>query len=558
MNHGEVFSTFAWLDSQGHFNLDVGGNPAEKGSGAASSFNAPYSIGSGAGHGGRGAREGGPAYGSVYRPLVLGSGGGNGGGTGGTGGGQLLWEVGKRVELNGLVSARGGKGNGSHAGGGSGGSILIKTTNMTGHGEIAVTGGSATGQGGGGSGGRVGIHCRWRYTYGGKFTDRGGLGTQDNYDAPAGTVYKQENFRQLEYRILKYSKETNTTYLAVDHTYLHVDNEGHDVPEATVLMEEGTIDYEFDEVELTGYSRLIVYHPNQTDVTVIAHRFIGDKTGQFHLRINQTIYVEVVESENNRTEAPCSYRIDKAAEIVLPAEFHVHGVRSELYGLMTGVHFLFLEDGATLKIASSAQTAITENRTHVDVTQPGNCSFAHVIIKQGGVLDLVRVEEVLVSVTSSVFEVLHKGTVKVNHGIFSSAFAEVETKGVVVLDGAGHQAATGPGAGSTSSNRGSGAGFGGQGGVSHSNHPGGSAYGSVYKPLSLGSGGGQSGGAGKFRSAGGSVSGYLDNAGAAGTVYKYESRRGPQYRELKYNPDANLTSFNPSTPRSRWTTKTTM
>lgn len=499
MNHGEMFSTFAWLDSQGHFNLNEGGNTAEKGQGAGSTVN---SIGLGAGHGGRGARSGGQAYGSVYRPLVIGSGGGNGGGTGGTGGGQLLWEVGKRLELNGLVSAIGGTGNGGHAGGGSGGSILIKTTNMTGHGEIAVTGGDAINQGGGGSGGRVGIHCRFRYTFGGKFTDRGGFGTQSQYGAPAGTVYKQENLRPLEYRILKYSKETNETFLAVDHTYLHVDNEGHDVPEATVLMEEGTTDYEFDEVELTGYSRLIVYLPNETDVTVIAHRFIGDKTGQFHLRVNQTIYVEVVESETNRTEAPCSYRIDEGAEIVLPAEFHVHGVRSELYGLMTGVHFLFLEDGGTLKIASSAQTALTENRTYIDITQPGNSSFAHIIIKQGGLLDLVRVEDVAVSVTSSVFEVLHKGTVRVNHGVFYSAFAEVETKGVVVLDGAGYEAATGPGAGSSySSNSGSGGGFGGQGGRSHSNGNGGSAYGSVYKPLSYGSGGGHGrwngGGAGK-------------------------------------------------------------
>ena len=50
---------------------------------------------------------------------------------------------------------------------------------------------------------------------------------------------------------------------------------------------------------------------------------------------------------------------------------------------------------------------------------------------------------------------------------------------------------------------------------------------------------------GKFRSVGGIVTGDSGNAGAAGTVYKYESRRGPQYRELKYNPEANLTSFKP-------------
>ena len=50
---------------------------------------------------------------------------------------------------------------------------------------------------------------------------------------------------------------------------------------------------------------------------------------------------------------------------------------------------------------------------------------------------------------------------------------------------------------------------------------------------------------GKFRSVGGIVTGDSGNAGAAGTVYKYESRRGPQYRELKYSPEANLTSFKP-------------
>ena len=50
---------------------------------------------------------------------------------------------------------------------------------------------------------------------------------------------------------------------------------------------------------------------------------------------------------------------------------------------------------------------------------------------------------------------------------------------------------------------------------------------------------------GKYRSVGGIVTGNSGNAGAAGTVYKYESRRGPQYRELKYNPEANLTSFKP-------------
>ena len=492
MNHGEILSSFAWLDSQGHLNLDAGGHAAEEGPGAGETFvDNSNNAGSGAGHGGEGGRNGGEPHSSVYSPMTLGSGGGSGDGTGGTGGGQLLWNVAKRLELNGLISARGANGSaGSNAGGGSGGSLLILTTNMTGHGEMAVVGGSASGLGGAGAGGRIAVHCRWRYTFGGKISDRGGFGSRAEFGAPAGTMYKEENYRPLEYRILKYMKETNVSLLAVDHTYLHVDNEGFDVPGATVLMEESRANFEFDEIELTGFSRLLVYHPNDS-VSVIAHRFIGDKTGQFHLRNNQTIYVEIVESVTNRTEAPCSYRIDVGAEILLPTEFHVHGVRSEIYGVLTGVHYLFIEDNAVMKIASTAQTSLVENRVVVHKTSPGNSSFAHVIIKKGGILDLERVNDVLVAVTSALFEVHYKGLVKVNHGIFYSTFAQVETEGIVSLDGAGYPAAAGPGAGSTTGLFGLGAGFGGQGGSSQNGSVGGRAYGSVYKPVSLGSGGGQ-------------------------------------------------------------------
>ena len=124
------------------------------------------------------------------------------------------------------------------------------------------------------------------------------------YGGPAGTIYKEENFRPLEYRHLKYAKKTNTTLLAVDHTYVHIDNDGFDVPGATVLMEENTTYYEFDEMELTGFSRLVIYHPGDVNVTAVVHKFIGDKSGQFHIRRDQKVFVEYVESETNKTEAP--------------------------------------------------------------------------------------------------------------------------------------------------------------------------------------------------------------------------------------------------------------
>ena len=498
MNYGEIFSSYAKLDSKGSLNLDYHGHQAEHGPGAGQTVQVNgLPVGQGAGHGGQGGREGGDPYGSVYEPNKFGSGGGNGNGRGGVGGGKLFWEIAQSLKLNGILSARGADGTGSDAGGGSGGSILIKTTNMSGHGVITVVGGAGSGGGGGGAGGRVGIHCRWRYTYGGQFIDRGGLGNSLNNSAPAGTVYKEENYRPLEYRHLKYMKETNVTMLAVDHTYLHVDNEGNNVPGATMLMEEQTLYYEFDEIELTGYSRLLIYHPRGRNVTVITHKFIGDRTGQFHLRDNQTIYVEVVESETNRTEAPCSYLIDSGAEIVLPAEFHAHGLRTEIHGLITGVHFFLMEDSAYVVISSTARTALVENREYVEITRAGNCSFAHVVIKQGGRLNLVRADDVIVAVTSALFEVHFEGQVNINHGVLYSNYGEVETKGQILLDGAGHKAATGPGAGSSYSSYGSGGGHGGQGGKGgpqSAGYNGGQAYDSVYKPLEFGSGGGHAAG----------------------------------------------------------------
>lgn len=52
-------------------------------------------------------------------------------------------------------------------------------------------------------------------------------------------------------------------FLVVDYIYLYVDNEGYDVFEVIVLMEEGIIYYEFDEIELIGYLWFIVYYLNK-------------------------------------------------------------------------------------------------------------------------------------------------------------------------------------------------------------------------------------------------------------------------------------------------------
>lgn len=501
MNHGTFYTSYAWVESKGLVFLDGTGHPAETGTGRGLTVN---NVGMGASHGGEGGGTSpGKAYGSVYSPIEFGSGGGNGLGVGGSGGGYLLWIVGRHLEVNGLVSAKGLDGTGTNAGGGSGGSIFIKTTNMTGHGELNVEGGVGSGTGGCGAGGRIAIHCRWRYKYGGRIKDKGGQSSYGgvNLGAAAGTGYKEENYRPLEYRIRKYLKKTNETILQVDHTYLHVDNEGYDVPGATVLMEENTVVYEFDELELTGYSRLVVYHPENKSVNVTVHKFIGDKTGQFHIFDRQKIFVEVVESVSNVTEAPCSYLIEAGGEILLPSEVHLYGTRSVFKGMITGIEKLFVSYGANVDVYSTTQTALMENREYIVISKPGNLSIAEVTVKMGGNLEFRKIDKDM-SLTVDSLLIHYQGKMYMNHGSVLSTYGHLYSQGLFSTDFTGHPSQSGPGNGSqiiiSGSTVGTGAGHGGQGGYADVSPTAGQAYDSVYTPHVLGSGGGNGTGTGGF------------------------------------------------------------
>ena len=499
MNHGLFYTSYAWVESRGLITLDGTGFPGEMGKSPGKTVDL---IGSGAGYGGEGGgKHPGQAYGSVYSPVDFGSGGGHGEGIGGSGGGYLFWIVSKHLDINGVVTAKGMQGTGTNAGGGSGGSIFIKTTNMTGHGELNVEGGAGTGMGGCGAGGRIAIHCRWRYAYGGKIKDKGGQSKFNgkNLGAAAGTGYKEENFRPLEYRIKKYMRNTNETMLRVDHTYLHVDNEGYDVPGATVIMEENTEVYEFDELELTGYSRLVAYHQQNMSVNVTVHKFIGDKTGQFHIFNRQKIFVEVVESLNNLTEAPCSYRIDVGGEILFPVEVHLYGTRTVLQGMITGVEKLFVSFGSEVDIYSTAQTALKENRYYVFVSDQGNISIADVTVKKGGNLEFRKITNDLTLIVNQLY-IHYQGKLYMNHGSIFSTYGHLYSQGLLSLSYTGKTAHQGIGRGkdmiASGSIIGTGAGHGGEGAYADTVSGSGKAYDSVYRPKALGSGGGNGTGVG--------------------------------------------------------------
>ena len=398
-----------------------------------------------------------------------------------------------------------------------------------------------------------------------------------------------------------------------------MDNVGIKSPVATVVMENETTHYEFNETEVGGYSRVLLYHPEGKNVSAVIHRFMGDRTGQFHVRNNQKIWVEYIESFTNYTEAPISYIIDEGAEVVFPTEVHLQGINTTVDGKLSNIHHLYVEDGCFLVVSSTTQTAQMESNVIVEESEPGNFSLPTINIKNGGIFEFLKIENDF-TITAAGMELKYNATVYMNHGYVVVGDLDIEAEAVFSLEGRGESAGQGPGAGSGNE----GGSYGGVGGGATDDN----AYGSVFEPILLGSGGGGSdGGAGggfvKFTigktmhvdgrvdtygadasgngggGSGGSISihaynysghGYLDasggdgsgsgyggsggriavliefqnnyggaylangglsgdsndqNAGGPGTVYKYESRRGPVYRDLKYNPRLNETIIEP-------------
>ena len=407
---------------------------------------------------------------------------------------------------------------------------------------------------------------------------------------------------------------------SVSYRYLHIDNAGIKSPVASMIMELDKTDYEFNETEIGGYSRVLVYHPENTNVTVVFHRFLGDRSGQMHIRNHQKVWVEYLESFTNYTEAPVSYIIDVGAEVVFPTEVHLQGTNTTVDGKLLNIHHLYIEDGCFLIISSTTQTAQLKSNVIVEETKPGNFSLPTINIKNAGIFETRKIEENDFTITAAAMELKYNATVYMNHGFLVVGDLDIEAEAVFSLEGRGESAGQGPGAGSGNT----GGSYGGVGGCSTDDKP----YGSLFEPILLGSGGGGSdGGAGggfvEFTigrtmhvdgrvdaygaaasgtgggGSGGSIlisaynfsghglvdatggngggsgcggsggrisiliefqnnyggqylahggisgNGNQQNAGGPGTVLKYESRRGPVYRDLKYNPRLNKTMIEP-------------
>jgi len=172
------------LDTAAQINVNGLGYDVGFGPGAPSATNG----GSYGGMGGDFEEDGTDAvvYGSLFAPVNIGS----GGGAGGEGGGAVLLTVTGTTTIDGTVTA---EGSGSGVGSGSGGSIYLTTGNLDGTGTLSVNGGEHPLNRGGGGGGRMAVILTGAgadfSNFSGVTTAYGGDGWVSFSAGAAGTVY---------------------------------------------------------------------------------------------------------------------------------------------------------------------------------------------------------------------------------------------------------------------------------------------------------------------------------------------------------------------------------
>jgi hypothetical protein len=377
-NEIEVDTTFFSVESEGVLATPGRGFKPGFGPGSATGNKGPSYGGFGGGHDLDAAAA--HPYGSVYEPLTLGSGAGSTGSEvmmncyessavehhvvecqRGSGGGRIVVNAGKEIEIDGLLLANGAPGA-SGQGGGTGGSVDFETTNFTGHGEVNVNGGSGGATAYGGSGGRVAVHARFLFAFGGQLRSVGGESpAASSGGAGPGTVYAFESNRGPQYSAFKYDPDLEDILLVSPHRRVILDNENNDVTNPGMIMDVTSEFLDFDELTLNGHARLWFYHPsNQDEVTLVVHKMLGDRTGLVRIRDRQRMFVEVVAAAENEHDVVATFHVNQGAELLMPTKLILRGEDIVMEGRLTNVEDIHIQRGGEFACKVDCQTALLD------------------------------------------------------------------------------------------------------------------------------------------------------------------------------------------------------
>ena len=295
------------------------------------------------------------------------------------------------LHVDGYVNSNGVAATGSNSGGGSGGSIKIETLIFSGHGFLQAEGGNGESMGYGGAGGRIAVNCDWTLEYSGMYTAYGGYVEDDmtgTGNGAAGTVFIIENPRGPAFA--RYENNTDGVPVKInEYDLLHLDNDNRQHQLPTVIMSE--TDQYFEFIEVAANNHVVLQMHGDYD-EMVAHKFSGDKTGQFHLRGDQKLFVEYRDGEATYSIAPISYLTEASSQLIMPTEVEFLGTRTVIHGKMINLENFTLASGAEVDFYPTTQTAQLVNGSLLLETEPGNISFAEMIIQRNSKLDLTNIE----------------------------------------------------------------------------------------------------------------------------------------------------------------------
>ena len=418
-------------------------------------------------------------YGSLYKATEFGSGGGTSqqpDGNHGTAGGIIDVKA-TYLVLDGVISSNGQDGDSSSTGGGSGGSVDISVTEkISGRGQIKAKGGDGVGQiTGAGGGGRISLLITGDDKFSGTFSSRGGSSSAKS--GSPGTVYI----------------EVGRTVLRVKKLFL--DNSGvHSTSPLPLFLKPSSVaSYNFQELRLNGKVMLHVEKNMQVD------KLVTDSNSLIYIKDNVTFTAE----PNSRYLQPyCSFIVEPDGEIRTPDEVMFLGSSNVFKGTLTGILDMIIGENRKVAISASARTARFIDGKYTFITNRGEYRFSSLRIKNGASFSFenARLKKVPLTV----------GRLEVNFGaVVQGSWLDIKASDVIIHSGAtldlsaqGYASEKGPGAGGQFQSVGTGAGYGGYGGLSSGNL--GTWYGSALNPNDTGSGGGSS-----SYGAGGIGGGYL-------------------------------------------------
>ena len=434
-----------------------------KGPGRGSSLNSLFYGGSYGGCGGGHVSQSCPIYGSLFGSVELGSGGGSDGrGTGGSGGGVIVLEVGS-LRLDGVISSDGGNGD-EEGGGGSGGSIHVTIRKeIRGRGVMQARGGKAARRGGGGGGGgRVYLDAQGIYQFRGTFKARGGAGLNKPSGSP-GTIW-----------LVEYKNGLPTKRLIIDNKDTSTNR---NLP--VVLKESLVTKYTIDLLRLMGNVTLIPDH----HMTI--RRLVSSPRST--ISVSNGLVLEV-ETDLTLTSPACSFHVATNGEIRLPSSVTFLGPDNRFSGTITGVLDMIIGEGRSTQLSTSARTALFVDGNYTFISKRGEYKFASLLVKSNAVLSFENSGQKKIPLVFGALELRYGSVLRGSWLDIQAVNIFVRTGASIDLAGQGYTGGNGTGRGGFEQGYASGAGYGGVGGgVSTS---GGRWYGDMVVPSAFGSGGG--------------------------------------------------------------------